>query len=136
MLIVIRIESQKKFLNNMEQILKQQTGGIVFFQTKQLDEISEFYLQKVGCELWLNQGGCQIFQFGNMLFGFCQRDEVDDLGMITFYFKTKEEVDRYYQKFIDIAVERPKDNPNYRIYHFFAKDPDGRNIEFQYFWDK
>ena len=120
----------------MEQILKQQTGGIIFFQTKKLEEISEFYIQKVGCKLWLDQGGCHIFQFGNMLFGFCQRDHLDDLGMITFYFKSKEEVNLYYQKFADIAIEKPKDNPNYRIYHFFAKDPDGRNIEFQYFWDK
>lgn len=119
----------------MEEILKKQTGGIVFFQTNKLSEIADFYLNRVGCELWLDQGGCNIFQFGNMLFGFCQREAVDNLGMITFYFSTKNEVDQFYEKFKDIAMDIPKDNLNYRIYHFFAKDPDGRNIEFQYFWD-
>ncbi|MCB2195445.1 MAG: VOC family protein [Bacteroidetes bacterium] len=114
---------------------KQQTGGIIFFQTKKIDELADFYINQVGCKLWLDQGGCQIFQFENMLFGFCQRDQVDDKGMITFYYSSRDAVDIMYQKFKTIAVDKPKDNPDYRIYHFFAKDPDGRNIEFQYFWD-
>lgn len=115
---------------------RQQKGGIIFFQTRILNELSEFYVNKVGCMLWLDQGGCKIFQFENMLFGFCQRDNVDDLGMITFYYSTREEVDSEYMQFKNIAVDKPQDNSNYRIYHFFAKDPEGRNIEFQYFWDK
>jgi len=36
----------------------------------------------------------------------------------------------------DIALFEPKDNPDYKIYHFFAKDTEGRSIDFQYFWDK
>ena len=114
----------------------QQKGGIVFFQTKILDQLSEFYIHKVGCELWLNQGGCKIFQFENMLFGFCQRDQVDDQGMITFFYSSHEEVNQMYRLLKDIAVSEPKDNPKYKIYHFFAKDPEGRNIEFQYFWEE
>jgi len=116
-------------------ILKQQLGGIIFFQTKIQTELYQFYANKVGCKLWLDQGGCQIYKFGNMLFGFCQRDKVDNLGMITFFYESKEEVDAMYQNFKDIALAEPKDNPLYRIYHFYAKDPEGRNIEFQYFWD-
>lgn len=117
-------------------IEKQQTGGIIFFQTQKLDQLNDFYINQVGCKLWLDQGGCQIFQFENMLFGFCQRDNIDDLGMITFYYSSRNEVDKMYQKFKAIAADKPKDNSDYRIYHFFAKDPDGRNIEFQYFWDE
>jgi hypothetical protein len=117
-------------------IIKQQKGGIVFFQTKKQHELCTFYTEKIGCKLWLEQGGCQIFKFENMLFGFCQRDKVDDLGMITFFFSSKSEVDEMYHSLKDIAIEEPKDNPLYRIYHFYAKDPEGRNIEFQYFLDK
>lgn len=117
-------------------IEKQQKGGIVFFQTRILAELSEFYIEKIGCSLWIDQGGCQVFQFGNMLFGLCQREKADCLGMISFNFSSREEVDKMYKKLTDIAMAEPVDNSLYRIYHFYAKDPEGRNIEFQYFWDK
>jgi len=117
-------------------ISKQQFGGIIFFQTMIQAELKQFYMKEVGCELWLDQGGCQIFKHGNMLFGFCQREKVDDKGMITFFYSSKEEVDKMYLKFKNIAAAEPKDNPLYRIYHFYAKDPEGRNIEFQYFWEE
>ncbi|MEE4197950.1 MAG: VOC family protein [Bacteroidales bacterium] len=116
-------------------IQKQQTGGIVFFKTQKLDEISTFYREKIGCTLWLDQGGCHILQFENMLIGFCRRKEVDYQGMITFYYPSQEEVNQMYRQLKDIALSEPKDNPDYKIYHFFAKDPEGRAIEFQYFWE-
>lgn len=118
------------------QVLRQQLGGIVFFQTKMQAELSKFYTEKVGCKLWMDQGGCHIFQHGNMLFGLCQREVADTLGMITFFYSSRESVDEMYEKFKDLAVEKPKDNETYRIYHFYAKDPEGRNIEFQYFWEE
>lgn len=118
------------------QILKQQLGGIVFFQTKIQAELSKFYIEKVGCKLWMDRGGCHIFQHGNMLFGLCQREVADDLGMITFFYPSRESVDEMYDKFKDLAVEKPKDNNHYGIYHFYAKDPEGRNIEFQYFLEE
>ena len=77
--------------------------GIIFFQTKKIDELTEFYMNKVGCKLWLDQGGCKIFQFENMLFGFCQRENVDDQGMITFYYPSHEEVNQMYRQLKDIA---------------------------------
>lgn len=112
---------------------KKQKGGIIFFQTQQLEILNHFYINKVGCELWLDQGGCQIYKHGNMLFGFCQRESTDMDGMITFFYTDKKKVDEMYEKFKDIAEAEPKDNPKYLIYHFFTKDPDGRAIEFQYF---
>jgi len=96
-------------------------------------QLSDFYLNQVGCELWLEQAECKVFQFGNMLFGFCQRDHADDLGMISFNLASKEEVDVAYNQFKSEAIDLPKDNPKYQLYHFYAKDPEGRNIEFQYF---
>lgn len=126
---------QEKNQQGETQVLRQQLGGIVFFQTKMQAELSKFYIEKVGCKLWMDQGGCHIFLHGNMLFGLCQREEADTLGMITFFYSSRESVDEMYEKFKELAVEKPKDNETYRIYHFYAKDPEGRNIEFQYFWE-
>lgn len=115
-------------------------SGIVFFKTQKLQELKVFYLEKVGCHLWMDQGDCLIFKFGNMLFGFCQRDKADLEALITFFYEHKSEVDRVYKKFKKTAVSPPKQNKKYSIYHFFAHDPEGRMIEFQYFtntieWD-
>jgi len=71
-----------------------------------------------------------------MLFGFCQRDKIELGGLITFFYPSRELVDEMYRRITKMADAAPKDNPNYRIYHFYAKDPDGRAIEFQYFWDE
>jgi hypothetical protein len=117
-------------------ILRQQLGGIVFFQTKMQAELSKFYTEKVGCKLWMDRGGCHIFQHGNMLFGLCQREVADDLGMITFFYSSREEVDEMYEKCKDLALEKPKENDYYGIYHFYAKDLEGRNIEFQHFLEE
>lgn len=104
-------------------ISKQQFGGIIFFQTMIQAELNHFYINEIGCELWLGQGGCQIFKHGNMLFGFCQHDQVDDLGMITFFYSSKEEVDKMYLKFKDIAAAEPKDNPLLGFIIFMQKIP-------------
>jgi len=108
-------------------------SGIIFFKTKMLDKIKEFYLDKIGCSLWLEQADCAIFKHGNMLVGFCTRDTADKEGMVTFFYDTKEEVDQFYEEFKDIAYSEPASNDKYNIYQFFAHDPEGRAIEFQYF---
>ena len=70
-----------------------------------------------------------------MLFGFCQRDKNDLGSLLTFFYQSKDMVDEMYERIKDLAESSPKDNKYYRIYHFYAKDPDDRPIEFQYFWD-
>lgn len=122
--------------NNMTgNSMKNENGisGIVFFKTKKLKELQEFYIKRVGAALWMDQGGCIILKFGNMLFGFCQRDSADLDALITFFYEKKEDVDKAYIAFKDTAQSAPKMNKKYNIYHFFAKDPEGRNIEFQWF---
>jgi hypothetical protein len=115
-------------------------SGIVFFKTTKLNQLKDFYIQKVGCKMWMDQGDCIILKFGNMLFGFCQRDKGDLGALITFFYDDKKGVDEAYKKFKDIAQSPPVMNKKYPIYHFFATDPEGRHIEFQYFtgpidWD-
>jgi len=38
-----------------------------------------------------------------------------------------------YSKFIDTAEGAPQISERYNIYHFYARDPDGRRLEFQRF---
>jgi len=108
-------------------------GGIVFIRTANLDTLKDFYIDHVGCTLWMDQGGCAIFQHGNMLLGFCQADEPEIKGVYTFFYTDKNQVDVMYEKFKEIADGPPRDNPKYLIYHFYSTDPEGRSIEFQYF---
>ncbi|MFQ3294785.1 MAG: hypothetical protein ACI9PP_002410 [Halobacteriales archaeon] len=108
-------------------------AGIVFFGTEQRDEIVQFYTDVVGAEVWLEQTGCTILQHGNFLFGFCENEDTEDNGVVTFYYDTSDQVDRMYDRLEDRARDEPVENEEYEIYQFFADDPDGRTMEFQTF---
>jgi len=108
-------------------------SGLTFHRTTNHKAVIDYYVKEIGMDIWLEQGGCTILQKGNFLLGFCDREETDTEGMITFFFQTKEEVDFYYNKMKERAEAAPKETEKYRIYHFFTKDPDGRNVEFQTF---
>lgn len=108
-------------------------GGLVFFKTKILQEIQEFYISKLGMEVWLKQEDCTILRYGNLLLGFCQRDTCEINGMITLVYDSKSEVDIMYDRLRNLTTNPPNENKKYRIYQFFAEDPEGRVLEFQYF---
>ena len=108
-------------------------AGIIFFKTGNLQQIQDFYMSRIGMNLWLDQGGCVILKHENLLLGFCEREEVENSGMITFFYDTKDEVDAMYQKMQAEALGKPVVNEKYRIYQFFAKDPEDRTLEFQAF---
>jgi hypothetical protein len=115
-------------------------SGIVFFGTTKLEEIKNFYIERIGCELWIDQGSCAILRYGNLLVGFCESQEADLDTLITFFYEKKEDVDRVYKQLKPASLAPPKENKKYRIYHFYTKDPEGRSIEFQTFlhpieWD-
>jgi hypothetical protein len=107
--------------------------GVVFFNTLQLEDLTDFYTQRVGAELWMDQTDCRIFRHGRFLFGFCQREESETCGILTFVYPDRKGVDWMYEKFREEALDPPRDNPRYPIYNFFARDPEGRLIEFQMF---
>jgi catechol 2,3-dioxygenase-like lactoylglutathione lyase family enzyme len=108
-------------------------AGIVFFQTQQIDEMERFYTDLLGMKIWLRQEDCVILKHENLLLGFCRRPQVDNSGVITFFYKTKKEVDSMYDRLKDIARAAPETNNKYHIYRFFAYDPEHRVLEFQYF---
>ena len=108
-------------------------SGIIFFRTQNLKDCVSFYTKKLGMEIWLDQEACIILEKGNLLLGFCQADEPETSGMITFFYETKEEVDKIFLQFKQESITEPEENEKFRIYQFFAKDPEGRVLEFQSF---
>lgn len=110
-------------------------SGLIFFKTEKMGAMEDFYGNRIGMDEWLRQSDCVILKHDNLLLGFCQRDESDRQGIITFYFETNREVDSFYEKFKEEALGPPKLNEKYNIYHFFCEDPEGRMVEFQRFLD-
>jgi catechol 2,3-dioxygenase-like lactoylglutathione lyase family enzyme len=108
-------------------------AGIVFLKTKEFDRSVRFYRDEVGMKPWLEQPGICILRHGNLLLGFHAQPEADTQGMFTFFYRTRAEVDEMYRRLKGCATTEPKENQRYRIYHFFGKDPEGRNIECQAF---
>jgi hypothetical protein len=53
--------------------------------------------------------------------------------VITFFSETRDYVDMMYDILQDIATTTPAENLTYRIYQFYATDPEGRTLEFQSF---
>jgi nitroreductase len=108
-------------------------AGIVFLKTSEFETVRRFYQDGVGMKVWLEQPDVAILQHGNMLVGLHRQPKPDLDGLLTFFGHGQEFVDRMYGKLRDVAAAAPKENPKYRIYHFFARDPEGRKIEFQSF---
>ena len=108
-------------------------SGIIFLKTRKLDELQRFYIETIGCDLWLNQGGCMIFQHGNLLLGFCAAESAETSGIITFFYPSETEVDAMYDRLRTTADAPPRRNDRCRIYQFFSRDPENRVLEFQYF---
>jgi len=108
-------------------------SGIVFFRTENRKQVVDWYLENFDAEVWLEQTGCTILSFEGFRFGFCDGDETETEGILTFVYDTTDEVDQVHQRLGDAVREEPHENEQYRIYQFFASDPDGRTVEIQSF---
>lgn len=111
-------------------------SGIVFLSTRRLNEVVEFYVSRMGMEVWIEQEDCTILRHGDLTLGFCQRDHADTNGIITFWYDTEREVEERFDELRDIAEGPPQRNAKYRIYHFFLRDPEERRLEVQKFLDR
>lgn len=108
-------------------------SGIVFFRTEKESRVVEFYRDRFGADLWLDQDGCTVLSHGAFKFGFCGRETTDDCATVTFYYEDRERVDEMYDEVADCADGPPETNEQYDIYQFFAANPDGRTVEVQTF---
>lgn len=108
-------------------------SGLTFFKTSNLSQTEIYYVHRLGMKVWLRQKQCTILQHGNYLVGFCQAETDDTQATLAFVYESREEVDTMYNRLQAEAITEPRINDDYHIYHFFAKDPEGRLLEFQRF---
>jgi nitroreductase len=108
-------------------------SGIVFFATRELEALRSFYTGMVGMREWLDQGDCVILAHGNLKVGFHATGKADVDALITIVYPDRAGVDEAHTRLAAMADAPPKHNERYRIYHFFAGDPEGRRLEFQSF---
>lgn len=112
-------------------------GFIAFVCTADLERAHAFYAGALGLPLVLDQGTCRIYRVRpGAHIGVCRRaDETPAPGGLILTIVT-DDVDGWYARLAaanQVLEGPPKRNDTYRIYHFFARDPDGRRIEVQRF---
>lgn len=108
-------------------------GGIVFFRTEAHDEVVEFYTDRLGASVAVEQPDCTILDRAGFRLGFCDREGAETAGTITFVVPTREAVEETYERLEDRARGPPAYSDTYEIYQFFAEDPEGRTVEVQSF---
>ena len=112
---------------------------ITFLDTRDLTSTADFYGRILGLRLARDQGTCRIYHVGgNAYLGFCQRpDGPMETRGVTITLVT-DQVDEWCARLQADGVEfakKPADNPPYRIYNAFVRDPNGYLIEIQRFWE-
>ena len=111
---------------------------IVFLATNDLQMTAAFYEETLGLTLALDQGKCRIYRVADKAFlGFCSKDEIPGGDGVIITLVTQD-VDEWYQLLQDRGVKFEKEpayNPEYQIYHFFLRDPNGYLVEIQRFED-
>jgi catechol 2,3-dioxygenase-like lactoylglutathione lyase family enzyme len=115
------------------------TQQITFLDTPDMTRTADFYERVLGLRLARDQGRCRIYHVsGQAYVGFCERAgaEAPPAGL-TLTLVT-DHVDDWCARLKDEGVEfvkEPADNPPYRIYNAFVRDPNGYLIEIQRFWE-
>jgi predicted enzyme related to lactoylglutathione lyase len=114
-------------------------GQITFLYTNILDETSKFYEEVIGLDLVLDQGKCRIYQAteGGYI-GFCQRHTAPVNPSNLIITLVTPSVDEWYERLVKKGVvfeKPPQENPDFKIYHTFLKDPNGYLVEIQKFLD-
>lgn len=115
------------------------TQQITFLDTRDLERTADFYERILGLRLARDQGRCRIYHVsGNAYLGFCQRADIPaPAGAPTLTLVT-EHVDEWCGRLRAHGVpfvREPADNPPYRIYNAFVRDPNGYLLEIQRFWE-
>lgn len=116
-------------------VAKQQ---ITFIYSHDLERSARFYSDTLDLPLALDQGTCRIFQTAEGAFlGVCACREgraVAPEGVIVSL--VTEDVDAWHERLskAGITIEAPPSySEHFRVYSFFARDPEGYRIEFQRF---
>lgn len=120
-------------MSGPEQAIKAQ---ITFLDTTDLVSTAKFYEEVLGLRLAVDQGRCRIYAVTDSAFlGFCQRDRAEPREGVILTLVT-EDVDEFAGRLsaLGAVLEKgPEYNPEYDIYHFFVRDPNGYKVEVQRF---
>lgn len=114
---------------------------ITFLYTNDLTTSAHFYEEIMGFPLKLDQGGCRIYAIcENGYLGICQRSDAEQPGkQVVIFTLVTPDVDAWYAYLLEKGVEidsPPAENPDYGIYHFFLRDPNGYLLEVQRFLER
>jgi predicted enzyme related to lactoylglutathione lyase len=111
---------------------------ITFLYTHDLEAASKFYADCLGLEMVLDQGLCRIFRVTESAFlGVCACREgraVAPAGVVVSLVTA--DVDGWYDRLHAAGVTidaPPRYSEKFRVYGFFAHDPEGYRVEFQSF---
>lgn len=111
--------------------------AITFLPTLDLDRTASFYRDQVGWPEVLDQGSCRIFRIVNGAYiGFCQSETPAAEPNRIVITLVADDVDATYARWSAAEVPTdgtPRENPVFRIYHFYAQDPNGYRLEVQRF---
>jgi catechol 2,3-dioxygenase-like lactoylglutathione lyase family enzyme len=112
---------------------------ITFLDTRDLRRTADFYERILGLRLARDQGSCRIYHVsGNAYVGFCERADAPPQPQGVVLTLVTDEVDRWCAHLESHGVElikKPAENPSYRIYNAFVRDPNGYVLEIQRFWE-
>jgi catechol 2,3-dioxygenase-like lactoylglutathione lyase family enzyme len=111
---------------------------ITFLPVQDISRASQFYQERLDLILALDQGSCQILKLRSGAFlGLCESAPLSEPARVILTWVV-DDVDEWYERLVAKGVPTdgpPRENPKFRIYHFFAEDPDGHRIEVQKFLD-
>ena len=115
------------------------TQQVTFLDTPDLRRTADFYERVLGLRLARDQGTCRIYHVsGTAYLGFCERaGAAAPASGLTITLVT-DQVDEWCRRLKAHGVEFVKDaadNPPYRIYNAFVRDPNGYLLEIQRFWE-
>jgi catechol 2,3-dioxygenase-like lactoylglutathione lyase family enzyme len=109
---------------------------IPFYPVQDLSATRDFYQRELGLELERDEARCLIFRAAGGYLGFCLHDGARPSHEGLTLSLVAPDVDTVYQRLRSLGVEielSPRRNEHYRIYHFFARDPDGYRLEVRHF---
>lgn len=112
---------------------------ITWVYTSDLAGTAKFYAETIGLAVAMEQKGTSIFHVGRDGFlGVCTvrpGRSIEPKGVVITL--VVDDVDAWYERLTSagLRMQKPLENPEFDIYHFFATDPNGYLLEFQTFRD-
>lgn len=115
------------------------SGLVTFFHTGDMALVRAFYENLLSLPLFMDRGGYRLYDAGGAgKLGFGETEDfrpTEDV-LISFILPTREAVDQLCTVIRDAGLpilQEPVDKDLYGIYNFFARDTEGRRVEFMFF---